>query len=277
MVGVLGRRAGRLVPPVGGPCLADQATDRNDRVGEVEEGVNDFLAPFVAALQAVEGVMPGIGAFDGQRWLARIGAFSPLCAIWPVILRAAVSSRVTWESYPASRWTRMSSGSGPRSASLSSTPASSGESWRLAGASTRSSGMPYPSVMSDLFIPLLAAVHRAAASALAATGCLGDAAVDEDLLQDQAGHAVIRLQRDLLEPGEDPGLGPFITAGADRGRLARAVGDRLIQVAEPQDLDQLLEDEPVTDPFAVAASRRGYDDRSTRWPSTTARSCCRPS
>jgi hypothetical protein len=44
------------VPSVGGPCLADQAADGDDRVGEVEERVNDVLAAFVASLQPAEGV-----------------------------------------------------------------------------------------------------------------------------------------------------------------------------------------------------------------------------
>jgi hypothetical protein len=48
-----------------------------------------------------------------QRCPAWIGALSPLSAIWPVMPRVASSSRVVCESYPASRWTRMSSGSGP--------------------------------------------------------------------------------------------------------------------------------------------------------------------
>jgi hypothetical protein len=31
------------VPPVEGPCLADEPTDCDDRVGEVEERVDDIL------------------------------------------------------------------------------------------------------------------------------------------------------------------------------------------------------------------------------------------
>ena len=50
---------------------------------------------------------------------------------------------------------------------------------------------------------LLAAVDGAAAGALAAAECLDDAPVDRQFLQDQADDAVIGLQRDLLEPGED--------------------------------------------------------------------------
>src|SRR2546430_1295578 len=51
-------------PPVGDPCLPDEATDGDDGVGEVEERVDDFLAPLVAALEAVEGVMPGVRPLD---------------------------------------------------------------------------------------------------------------------------------------------------------------------------------------------------------------------
>jgi hypothetical protein len=40
--------------------LADEATNGGDGVGEVEEGVDDFLAALVAALQPVEGVVPGV-------------------------------------------------------------------------------------------------------------------------------------------------------------------------------------------------------------------------
>src|SRR4029077_6966242 len=40
--------------------LADEATDGGDGVGEVEEGVDDFLAALVAALQPVEGVVAGV-------------------------------------------------------------------------------------------------------------------------------------------------------------------------------------------------------------------------
>jgi hypothetical protein len=40
--------------------LTDEATDGGDGVGEVEEGVDDFLAALVAALQPVEVVVPGV-------------------------------------------------------------------------------------------------------------------------------------------------------------------------------------------------------------------------
>jgi hypothetical protein len=40
--------------------LADEAADGAAGVGEVEEGIDDFLAALVAALQPVEGVVPGV-------------------------------------------------------------------------------------------------------------------------------------------------------------------------------------------------------------------------
>ena len=49
---------------MGGPCLADQATHGDDRVGEVEERVDDCLAALVAALEPVERVVPGICPLD---------------------------------------------------------------------------------------------------------------------------------------------------------------------------------------------------------------------
>jgi len=78
--------------------LADEATDGGDGVGEVEEGVDDFLAALVAALQPVEVVVPGVSPLGSQRCPAWMGALSPLWAISPVMPRAANSSRVFCES-----------------------------------------------------------------------------------------------------------------------------------------------------------------------------------
>jgi hypothetical protein len=64
---------------------------------------------------------------------------------------------------------------------------------------------------------------------------LGDAAVNDDLLHDQVGDAVIGLQRGLLEPGEDPGLGPFVAAFPDRGGRAGAVGSVRVLAARTAD------------------------------------------
>ena len=55
---------GSVVPSVEGPGLSDEATYGDDRVGEVEEGVDHVFVAFVAALQPVERVVPGIRALD---------------------------------------------------------------------------------------------------------------------------------------------------------------------------------------------------------------------
>jgi hypothetical protein len=52
--GRLGASCRSGVPSVEGPCLADEATQRDDGVGEVEERVDDGLFPLVAALGPVE-------------------------------------------------------------------------------------------------------------------------------------------------------------------------------------------------------------------------------
>jgi hypothetical protein len=70
------------------------------------------------------------------------------------------------------------------------------------------------------------------------------------------------LQRDLPEPGEDPGLDPSAAALADRSSRAGEAGDRLIGAAGPQDLDQFPGDDPVDDPGPAAQRVRGVIDRA---------------
>src|ERR1700749_4381218 len=51
-IGGLSWAPGRTaVPPVEGPCLADEATDGDDGVGEVEEGGDEVLVAFIAGLE----------------------------------------------------------------------------------------------------------------------------------------------------------------------------------------------------------------------------------
>jgi hypothetical protein len=110
------------------------------------------------------------------------------------------------------------------------------------------------------FHALLTPVDRGRAGDLATARGLGDAPVDGDLIQQQAHDAVVGLQRDLLELGEQSGFDPFIAAVADRARRAGRVGDRLVGAAEPQHLDELVEHDPVADASPVAAQRmRGVD------------------
>jgi hypothetical protein len=103
------------------------------------------------------------------------------------------------------------------------------------------------------FQPLFAAVDRGTPGHLAASGSLGDGAVHGDLVEDEADDPVVGVERDLLEPGEDPQSYPLVAATADRGGRAGRVGDRLVRTAEAQQLQQLVEDDPVADAPAVAA------------------------
>jgi hypothetical protein len=63
--GVSGASAGAVVPPVGGPGEPDELAEGDDGVGQVEERSDDGLAAFVAALEPVEGVVPGVDALGG--------------------------------------------------------------------------------------------------------------------------------------------------------------------------------------------------------------------
>ena len=111
----------------------------------------------------------------------------------------------------------------------------------------------------------LAAVDRAGARAFPAAGRLGDAPVDGDVPQGQAGHPVIGLPGDRLQVREDPGPDPLVAAVPDRGGTAGAVGDRHIRAAETENLDEFFEDDPVRDPRLVAAQRvRRVIDRAGR-------------
>lgn len=63
-IGDLQGRWWPVVPSVKGPCIPDEATDGDDRVGEVKVGVDDSGAAFMATSQAIERVVPGICALD---------------------------------------------------------------------------------------------------------------------------------------------------------------------------------------------------------------------
>ena len=53
---------GAGVASVEGPSFPDQASDGDDRVGEIEEGVDVDRSPFVAALELVDAGVPWVGA-----------------------------------------------------------------------------------------------------------------------------------------------------------------------------------------------------------------------
>src|SRR5215467_5923014 len=89
------------VPPVEGPCLADEPADCDDGVGEVEEGVDDVFVAFVAALQPVEVVVPGVGPLHVPALAGLDRGLVALVGDVPGRSRPASSSRVFCESYPA--------------------------------------------------------------------------------------------------------------------------------------------------------------------------------
>jgi hypothetical protein len=55
----------------------------------------------------------------------------------------------------------------------------------------------------------------------------------------------------------DPGGDPFVAAAAQGGGRAALVGDAAVAAADHQDLDELVEHDPVGDAGAVAAERMG--------------------
>src|SRR5438105_9926705 len=216
------------VPSVRGPCLADQATDGDDGIGEVAEGVDDFLAPLVAALQPGEGVVPGVGPLDGPAPAGLNGCFLALMGDLPghaaggklvaggpgVVPGVEVDGDVAGQRAELVQFVQRG-GQQP-----GVVPVRPGQD--------AVQGDAVPVSHAGAFHSLFSPVYRAAACAFASSGRLAGAAVDDDVLQDQADDAVIGVQRDLLEPGEDPGRDPLVAAFPDRGCPATAVGDRYI-------------------------------------------------
>jgi hypothetical protein len=103
--------------------------------------------------------------------------------------------------------------------------------------------------------PLVAAVHRAGPGGLTAAGRLGDAAIHRQVRQLQAEQLVIGGQHEQAQLLGDPGGDPFIAAAAQGGGRAGVVGDAAVPAAEHQDLDELVEHQPVGDAGPVAAER----------------------
>lgn len=101
----------------------------------------------------------------------------------------------------------------------------------------------------------LVPVDRGAPGGLAAPEGLGDAAIDGDLFQHEADDAVVCLQDDLSELGEDAEPDPLVAAVPDGGCRAGGVGDGLVRAAEPQNLQELVEDDSVADPLPVVSQR----------------------
>src|SRR4030095_10022840 len=71
----------------------------------------------------------------------------------------------------------------------------------------------------------------------------------------QAEQLVIGGQHEQAQLLGNPGADPFIAAPAQGGGRAGAVSDPAVAAAEDQDLDELVEDDPVRDAGPVAAQR----------------------
>jgi hypothetical protein len=117
--------------------------------------------------------------------------------------------------------------------------------------------MPPASVTTERFGPCLPRVDWAAAGDLAAARCLGDAAVDGQMLGLQAEQPLVGAQHGQAQLLGHPEGDPLVTAAPQGGGGAGVVGDAAIPAAKHQDLDELVEDDPVGDAPAVAAERMG--------------------
>ena len=91
------------------------------------------------------------------------------------------------------------------------------------------------------------------AGGLAATGRLGGAPIHGHLLQAQAEQAVVGGRHPQAQLLSHPGADPLVTAAAQGGGRAAVVGDAAVATAEHQDLNELVEDDPVSDAGPAAA------------------------
>ena len=167
-----------------GPCLADQATDGDDGVGEVEERVDDVLAAFVAALQPVEAVVPGVGPLDvpalpglDRGLVALMGDFAGHATAGEFVaglLRVVAGVQVDGDVIR-------------QRADLVEFVQRGGQQRGVVPVRRGQHPAQRDAVALDqegAFHALFAAVDRAAAGAFPAAGGLGDAPVDGDVLQD---------------------------------------------------------------------------------------------
>ena len=102
---------------------------------------------------------------------------------------------------------------------------------------------------------LLATIDRAPPGHLSAAGRLGDAAVHHDVIELQTDEPVVTILGDLGQLVHHPENDPLVAAAAQGGGRTAGVRDAPVGAAEYGDLDELVEDEAVGDPGAVAAQR----------------------
>lgn len=105
------------------------------------------------------------------------------------------------------------------------------------------------------FGALFAAIDRRFAGGVPTAGRFDDAPIDGHVLQVQAHDAVVGLERGLFQPGEGAGSDPLIATITDGGRRAGRVRGFRVANAVDQDLDQLVEHDPVSDAWAMTSPR----------------------
>jgi hypothetical protein len=104
---------------------------------------------------------------------------------------------------------------------------------------------------------LLASIHWAASGHLAAAGRLGDTAIDGEVGQVQTDHPIVGVEHEGEKRVHHAERDPRVPAAAQRRRGATRVGDAVVGTAEDEDLDGLVEHEPVGDARPVTAQRVG--------------------
>jgi site-specific DNA recombinase len=104
---------------------------------------------------------------------------------------------------------------------------------------------------------LLAPIDRRPPGHLATARGLGDAAVDGQVVQLQADHPVVRLQRQGVHLLAHTRCRPLLEPPPDRRVRAGRARDPLVSRPVHQRGDHVLEHHPIRDPTAVAAQRMG--------------------
>lgn len=111
------------------------------------------------------------------------------------------------------------------------------------------------------FSALFSPVNRGLAGSFTTTRSLNQTPIDAQIFKIESDDAVVGFQADLLQCVEDPGFDPFIPAGAQGDGRAGELSDLGIRGTEYEDLDELIEDDPVGDTSAVAPQWVGINHR----------------
>jgi hypothetical protein len=171
---------------VGDPCPADEATDGDDRVGEVEERVDHLLAALVAALQPVERVVPGVGPLDVPTSAGLDRCLLALVCDLPA--QPAISESLASLARVVAGVEMDGDLVGQR-AEIAQQVQGRSQQRRVVALCPDQDPAQRDALALDQHRPfhaLFAPVHRGWAGDLAPAGCFGDAPVNGDVVQQQA-------------------------------------------------------------------------------------------